>query len=72
MKRCLHFILLFTFLLGCHKGYVALWTEGSDTPVEIYPYRVNSLPPADQAALEKGIPIKNDLELSSLLEDYLS
>ena len=33
---------------------------------------VSSLPPADQAALEEGIVVRNDRDLQQLLEDYLS
>jgi hypothetical protein len=49
-----------------------LWEDGDPKPIRIFPYRVTSLPVADQEALEKGIKIGSDSELASLLEDYLS
>jgi hypothetical protein len=60
------------FFLGIHNGHVALWEEGGNQPLQVFPYRAEVLPPADQAALEKGIPIESKAELISLLEDYLS
>lgn len=70
-----HFISLLLalgFILGSHNGYVALWTEGRAEPDRTFPYRVSSLPPADQEALAKGIRAEDILELTQLLEDYLS
>lgn len=64
--------LLMGFILGSHNGYIALWTEGSPEPEKVFPYRVTLLPPADQEALERGIPIGSTEELARLLEDYLS
>ena len=64
--------LVLGYILGSCRGYVALWREGCDTPLEVFPYSVASLPPADQQALEKGIHIGSDTELARLIEDYLS
>ena len=64
--------LFFTFLLGSHEGFVALWIQPDPQPVKVFPYRVASLPPADQENLRKGIVIESEKELSCLLEDYLS
>lgn len=58
--------------MGIQNGYIALWHDGTSEPVEIFPYRADSLPIADQRALEKGIPISSQEDLSRLLEDYLS
>ena len=49
-----------------------MWKDGNPNPVRIFPYRVTSLPVADQEALENGIKIESDSQLASLLEDYLS
>lgn len=65
-------VLLAMFLLGNHKGYLALWKEDRPEPFQIYPVKVDTLPPEDQAALDKGVPARSELELSSLLEDFLS
>lgn len=64
--------LVLGFLLGCHNGYIALWKQGQEAPMRIYPYRVNLLPPADRQALRHGISVESELELAHLLEDYLS
>ena len=60
------------FLLGSHKGYLALWKEDSPEPFQIFPVKTESLPEADQDRLSTGIYARSDLELSSLLEDFLS
>ena len=64
--------LLLVFLLGTHKGYLALWKDDRPEPFQIFPVKVASLPEADQAALETGIVARSEVELSSLLEDFLS
>lgn len=64
--------LIFTFLIGNHKGFIALWTEDTKEPAVVFPYSVASLPLADQAALEQGIQIESMDQLNRLLEDYLS
>jgi hypothetical protein len=71
-KQLLHLLLLAGFILGSHNGYIALWSGDSIDPDRIYPYRVSILPEADQQALRKGIRAENILELTQLLEDYLS
>ena len=65
-------LLLWGFLLGSHNGYIALWEDGRAEPRQIFPYRVDSLPVADQQALEKGIRLRDAGSLRQLLEDYLS
>lgn len=64
--------LFFTFLLGSYNGYVAPWKTGDSQPVQVFPYSVQSLPPADQIRLETGIPITSSEQLQMLLQDYLS
>ena len=65
-------LLLALYLLGSHKGYLALWKEDRPEPYQIFPVKVASLPQSDQEKLAQGIPARSDLELSSLLEDFLS
>lgn len=72
MRKLFSCFLLLSLLLGCHKGYVALFQAGSSEPMQIFPYPVTSLPPADQLALQEGIPIRSEKELAQRLEDYLS
>lgn len=59
-------------VLGCWKGYVALFDPGKEEPRQIFPTQVASLPQADREALEAGIPVRNRRDLEQLLEDYLS
>ena len=73
IKRvCLYLTLFAAFILGCHEGFVALWDQTRSSPVEVYPLQVNTLPPADQALLRQGIPIRSREQLQHSLEDYLS
>ena len=59
-------------ILGCWKGYVALFEKGQTEPRQIFPTALEALPPADQQALTDGIIVRNDRDLQQLLEDYLS
>ena len=68
----IYFSLFLLFILGCKDGCVALWTDASPEPVQVFPYRVSSLPEADRQALEKGIRTDDPEALAHLLEDYLS
>ena len=73
MKRKLFAaVCLLYVVVGSWQGYVALFDKGAEEPRQIFPCQVASLPPADQAALEEGIVIRNDRDLQQLLEDYLS
>jgi hypothetical protein len=74
MKKRSHavVILLLCCLLGSYNGYIALWNQGERQPVKVFPYQVASLPPADQAALKRGIIIEEKSELQEILQDYLS
>ena len=65
-------IITVMFLLGSHKGYLALWKDGRPEPFQIFPVKVESLPEADRQMLADGITARSELELSSLLEDFLS
>mgnify|MGYP003292609032 CR=1 FL=1 len=71
-KQFFSIIAVLSLMLGSWKGYVALFEKGSDEPTQIFPCPVDSLPPADQAALEEGIPIRNQRDLQEIMEDYLS
>ena len=71
-RRSIWLALAFSFVLGSHNGYVALWEGNDPEPKEVFPYRVSSLPEADQKRLEQGIRLKNRRELIELVEDYLS
>ena len=71
-QRLLCLLLALYLLLGSWKGYVALFEKGAEEPRQIFPCPVDSLPEADQNALEQKIPIRNPRDLQKALEDYLS
>lgn len=75
-KHCYHHILCYLFaihlFLGIYQGKLALWKEGCTVPEQIYPLQVQSLPAADQALLEQGIPLDSPQALTQRLEDLLS
>ena len=71
-RKLLSLVLITGFILGSYNGYLALWSGDTIEPDRIYPYRVSTLPPEDQKALRRGIPAENIVELTQLLEDYLS
>lgn len=70
--RYLYCILFLSFLLGVHNGYIALWEGEDPEPKQVFPYAVTIFPEADQAALEKGIPLRDRAQLTKCLEDFLS
>ena len=65
-------LLALVFLLGIKDGHIALWKDGHPEPVEVFPFRANLLPSADQEKLQQGIRIDNPAQLAGILEDYLS
>ena len=60
------------FILGIQDGYIALWKDGCEKPVEVFPFQAQLLPEADQKSLANGIRIENAGQLARLMEDYLS
>jgi len=71
-KQLFALLILPGLVLGSYKGYVALFDPGENEPKQIFPYQVQSLPLADQQALEEGIPVRDMQRLQQLLEDFLS
>jgi len=71
-RRFSSLVLALVVIVGAWKGYLALFDPGKEEPKQIFPRTVASLPEADQEALEAGIPVRNQRDLESLLEDYLS
>ena len=70
-NRILAHVLLAGFLLGIHEGKVTLWRDHDPRPVQIYDIRADSLPPADQLRLRRGIRVESRESLWLLLENYL-
>ncbi|MDO5400417.1 MAG: hypothetical protein Q4F17_05465 [Eubacteriales bacterium] len=71
-KRLNAALLALYVVLGTWKGYVAIFNEGREEPRQIFPTQVSTLPEQDQAALGRGIIVRNDRDLQALLEDFLS
>ena len=65
-------MLLIGFLLGIHEGKVALWKDGINKPVKVFPYQASLLPKADQQRLQEGVHVDSLTELRKLIEDYFS
>ena len=65
-------LLAFGLYLGIYNGNVALIDSENHAPVQVFPYRADLFPDADQKALEKGIPISSKKDLLRLFEDYFS
>lgn len=64
--------ILLTLYLGVHNGYLALWDTESKEVKTVYPYRIELYPNLDKNALENGVIVESERELTKLLEDYLS
>ena len=69
-RNCLPLLLCFGFLLGIRGEKVALWREGETKPEQIYDIRADSLPPADQLQLRRGIRLENREQVWAVLENY--
>lgn len=59
------------FLLGIRNGKVTLWQDEDPHPVHVFDIRADSLPPADQVLLRRGIHLADQEELWHILENYL-
>ena len=71
MRRICTMTLLAGFLLGIRGGRLTLWQDGDPHPVQVYDIRADSLPPADQLQLRRGIRVDSRQALWLLLEIYL-
>ena len=72
IRKIIPYILSLAFLVGIHRGYIAIWNGEDPEPEYTLPYSVALLPEADQKELEKGIFIQSSQELSRFLEDFCS
>ena len=71
IQHILCYLLALGFLVGVKDGKIAVWKDGEPNP-KVFPYRVETLPEADQKRLEEGIRIEDGSKLAHILEDYLS
>lgn len=65
------FVLL-GFLLGVRDGRIALWRDGDNSPMRVFPYPIAALPTQTQEQLKKGIRVDTMDDLDRLLENLLS
>lgn len=64
-------LLALGFVLGIRDGRLTLWRDGQSRPEQIYDIRADTLPPADQVLLRRGIRAESREELWLILENYL-
>lgn len=64
-------LLLLALLLGIRDGYLALWREEDPQPIAIFQIRADTLPPADQILLKRGLRLEDKEALWAALEDFL-
>ena len=61
------------YTVTTYQGHLAVYlTTHMDTPQYITDVEVSTLPRADREALDAGIPIYTEQQLTSILEDYSS
>ncbi len=70
MRQICTWTLCAGFLLGLHRGRVALWRDGESHPLQIYDIPARTLPPRERLRLEQGIPVESKEELWLLLENF--
>ncbi len=58
------------YRIALWQGRVAVFEGEEPLPVTVLDTPAASLPPADQQALERGIPVYSREELAGLMEDY--
>ena len=68
----LYYIIALGFTLGIYRGQLALWKDGQEAPIRVFPIGADTLPEADRMLLQSGIRAENLSELTARLEDYLS
>ena len=72
IRKNIYYIMILTVLAGIHNGRIALWYGEDPEPKFVLPYSADLLPEKDRLALERGIRIENQEELTRFLEDFCS
>ncbi len=62
----------YPYMVQEYNGKIGVFRNNEKTPFQVVDLSPALLPPYDQAALEEGIPIRNESELQRILEDYAS
>ena len=65
-------LLLLLIYLGIYGDHLALWSDRSTVPLQVFPYLAEVYPDADQQSLRHGIPITSQPEACRIFEDYFS
>ena len=68
--KCLALVL--TAILGLQEGNLALWHIGTDLPVQVFPYRTDTLPPEVRRDLEDGITFSDMDDALEAAENFCS
>lgn len=58
------------YIIRDYQGRVAVFRYGEDEPEEVFEVFTSSLPESECERLSRGITVKSDEELQSLIEDY--
>ncbi|MGI5958137.1 MAG: hypothetical protein ACOX60_01825 [Massiliimalia sp.] len=58
------------YLLKEYQGKIALYTSSNSKPEEVYEIYLNILPEYDQKRLKEGIPVSDQAQLKTYLEEF--
>ena len=72
IRKSIQYIISLAFLVGIHRGHIAIWSGEDPEPEYTLPYSAALLPEADRKELEKGIFLQSNQELTRFLEDFCS
>lgn len=72
INKSLRIAVLLLGLLGIYNGKLAIYHNGKNVPNVVLPYSAEIFTNEDQSALKDGIYFEDQVQLSSLLEDFLS
>ncbi|MDR0738959.1 MAG: hypothetical protein LBF33_02260 [Oscillospiraceae bacterium] len=61
-----------TYLIKAYKGKIAVFEFGDTEPFKVMDCQISILPKTDQKALEIGVQVEGEAELTRLLQDYCS
>jgi len=65
-------VILLALYLGTYGNQLALWQEGQEYPIRIYPYNAEIYTEIDQNKLKNGIEIHGSGSLQTHLDDFQS
>lgn len=65
-------VILLALYLGTYGNQLALWQEGQEDPIRIYPYNAEIYTETDLNKLKNGIKIYGSGSLQTHLDDFQS